>query len=103
MKTQNRSLPNRFLQSVLEGTRDGDQICERFSARLVIQHNIDYVPPIYMANAWMYSETHMTPEEEREGSPGGKTTEKEVLAQLLSFSTIRGKISLGTWMTRYCI
>jgi nucleotide-binding universal stress UspA family protein len=42
------------------------QICERFDARMMVQHNIDDVPPIFLANAWMYSETHMYPEEERE-------------------------------------
>ncbi len=42
------------------------QICERFGARMIIQHNIDFVPPVYLANAWMYSETHMYPEEEKE-------------------------------------
>ena len=42
------------------------QICERFGARMMVQHNIDDVPPVFLANAWMYSETHMYPEEERE-------------------------------------
>ena len=42
------------------------QLCERFGARMILQHNIDDVPPIYLANAWMYSETHMYPEEEQE-------------------------------------
>jgi nucleotide-binding universal stress UspA family protein len=42
------------------------QICDRFGARMIVQHNIDDVPPIYLANAWMYSETHMYPEEEKE-------------------------------------
>jgi len=42
------------------------QLCERFKARLILHHNIDDVPPIYLANAWMYSETHMYPEEEKE-------------------------------------
>ena len=45
------------------------QLCERFGARMILQHNIDDVPPVYLANAWMYSETHMYPEEEQ-GSPG---------------------------------
>ena len=42
------------------------EICKRFSARMIVHHNIDVVPPIYLANAWMYSETHMYPEEEKE-------------------------------------
>lgn len=42
------------------------QVCERFGARMIVQHNIDFVPPVYLANAWMYSETHMYPEEEKE-------------------------------------
>ena len=42
------------------------QLCERFGARLIVQHNIDLVPPVYLANAWMYSETYMYPEEEKE-------------------------------------
>jgi len=42
------------------------QLCERFGARMILQHNIDLVPPVYLANAWMYSETHMYPEEEKE-------------------------------------
>ena len=42
------------------------QLCERFGARLIVQHNIDLVPPVYLANSWMYSETYMYPEEEKE-------------------------------------
>ena len=69
------------------------QICERFAARLVLQHNIDYIPPIYLANAWMYSETHMAPEEEKESQAERRL--QELLAKLPSTLQFEGKITFG--------
>lgn len=69
------------------------QICERFAARLVVQHNIDYIPPIYLANAWMYSETHMYPEEEKEAQAERRL--KETLEHLPSSVHFEGKITFG--------
>lgn len=69
------------------------QICERFAARLVVQHNIDYIPPIYLANAWMYSETHMAPEEEKEAQAERRL--QELFAKLPSTLQFEGKITFG--------
>src|SRR3990172_10268032 len=69
------------------------QICERFAARLVVQHNIDYIPPIYLANAWMYSETHMYPEEEKEAQAERRL--KEILEKLPPSIQFEGKITFG--------
>lgn len=69
------------------------QLCERFKARLILQHNIDDVPPIYLANAWMYSETHMYPEEEKEAqasrSLGG------MLKKLSKSIECEGRVTFG--------
>ena len=69
------------------------QICERFAARLVIQHNIDTIPPIYLANAWMYSETHLMPEEEKEAQAERRL--QELLIKLPSTLQFEGKITFG--------
>jgi universal stress protein A len=69
------------------------QLCERFGARMIVQHNIDDVPPVYLANAWMYSETHMYPEEEKEAHASSL-----VRAMLEGFSKsikCEGKITFG--------
>jgi nucleotide-binding universal stress UspA family protein len=42
------------------------QICHRFNARLVVQHDLERLPPAYLATHWMYSETHLHQEEDRE-------------------------------------
>jgi universal stress protein A len=73
--------------------RLASQLCERFKARMVVQHNINYVPPIYLANAWMYSETHMYPEEEREAEAQKQI--KEVFAKLPPAIGFEGKITFG--------
>lgn len=69
------------------------QICERFGARMVLQHSIDLVPPVYLANAWMYSESHMYPEEEREIEVGRRI--KELLGRLPPSVRAEGKITFG--------
>ena len=69
------------------------QLCQRFAARLVIQHNIDYIPPIYLANAWMYSETHMYPEEEKEAQAERRL--QEILMKLPPSLQFEGKITFG--------
>lgn len=71
----------------------GTQICERFGARMVVQHNVDAVPPIYLANAWMYTESHMYPEEEREAEASRRIA--EVLQKLPSTVRAEGKITFG--------
>jgi universal stress protein A len=42
------------------------QICERFAARLVVQHDLENLPPAYLATHWMYSEVHLHQEEDQE-------------------------------------
>jgi universal stress protein A len=42
------------------------QICHRFNARLVVQHDLESLPPTYLATHWMYSETHLHQEEDKE-------------------------------------
>ena len=69
------------------------QVCERFGARMVVQHSIDFVPPIYLANAWMYSESHMYPEEERELEAGRRI--KEVLERQPASVRAEGRITFG--------
>jgi universal stress protein A len=69
------------------------QICERFDGRMVLQHNIDLAPPIYLANAWMYSESHMYPEEEKEIEVGHRM--KELLDRLPPSVRAEGKITFG--------
>ena len=70
------------------------QICERFDAQMIVHHNIDTVPPIYLANAWMYSETHMYPEEEKEAI-ASKTLES-ILEKLPKSIKREGKITFGS-------
>jgi universal stress protein A len=69
------------------------QLCERFGARMVLQHNIDDVPPVYLANAWMYSETHMYPEEEKEAQ--ASLTLRAMLEKLSKSIKCEGKITFG--------
>ena len=69
------------------------QLCERFGARMILQHNIDDVPPVYLANAWMYSETHMYPEEEREAQ--ASLTLRAMLEKLSKSIKCEGKITFG--------
>jgi nucleotide-binding universal stress UspA family protein len=71
----------------------GAQVCERFGARMVVQHNIDFVPPIYLANAWMYSETHMYPEEERELEASRRI--QEVLDRQPASVRAEGRVTFG--------
>jgi nucleotide-binding universal stress UspA family protein len=68
-------------------------ICERFGARMIVQHNIDDVPPIYLANAWMYSETHMYPEEEKEAAASRLL--KSTFEKLPKSIQYEGKITFG--------
>ena len=68
-------------------------ICKRFGAQLVIQHNIDLVPPIYLANAWMYSESNMYPEEEKEAEASRRI--KQILDRQPSSVRAEGKITFG--------
>ena len=42
------------------------QICHRFGAKLVVQHDLENLPPTYLATHWMYSETHLHQEEDKE-------------------------------------
>jgi len=42
------------------------QICHRFNAKLVVQHDLESLPPTYLATHWMYSETHLHQEEDKE-------------------------------------
>ena len=42
------------------------QICQRFGARLVVQHDLESLPPAYLATHWMYSEAHLHQEEDKE-------------------------------------
>jgi universal stress protein A len=69
------------------------QLCERFGARMILQHNIDDVPPVYLANAWMYSETHMYPEEEKEAQ--ASLTLRAMLDKLSKTIKCEGKITFG--------
>ena len=69
------------------------QLCERFGARMILQHNIDDVPPVYLANAWMYSETHMYPEEEKEAQ--ASLTLGAMLEKLSKSIKCEGKITFG--------
>jgi universal stress protein A len=41
------------------------QICRRYGARLIIEHNLDPRPPNYMAVTWMWSESHEGREEDK--------------------------------------
>ena len=38
-------------------------LCLSLDARMVLQHNIEAGPPVFLANTWMYSETHPLPPE----------------------------------------
>ena len=69
------------------------QICLRFGARLVLQHNLDRVPPIYLANAWMYSETHMYSEEEQQAKAERRF--QEIFSKLPKTIPVEGKITQG--------
>ena len=69
------------------------QLCERFGARMILQHNIDDVPPVYLANAWMYSETHMYPEEEKEAQASRSLG--AMLEKLSKSIECEGKITFG--------
>lgn len=73
--------------------RLASQVCERFGARMIVQHNIDYVPPIYLANAWMYSEEHLYPEEEKEAQANRRI--KEVFTKLPPTIRFEGRITFG--------
>jgi len=42
------------------------EICKRFAARLVVQHDLENLPPTYLATHWMYSEVHLQQEEDIE-------------------------------------
>jgi universal stress protein A len=42
------------------------QICHQFKARLVVQHDLESLPPTYLATHWMYSETHLHQKEDKE-------------------------------------
>jgi nucleotide-binding universal stress UspA family protein len=42
------------------------QICDRFSARLIVQHDLESLAPAYLATHWIYSETHLHQEEDKE-------------------------------------
>ena len=69
------------------------QLCERFGARMILQHNIDDVPPVYLANAWMYSETHMYPEEEKEAQASRSL--RIMLEKFSKSIACEGKITFG--------
>lgn len=42
------------------------QICDRFGARLVVQHDLENLPPTYLATQWMYSEVYLQQEQDKE-------------------------------------
>jgi nucleotide-binding universal stress UspA family protein len=44
------------------------QICQRLGAKLVLQHNVDDMPPLALAAAWMYDEEHIAEEAKRNAS-----------------------------------
>jgi universal stress protein A len=69
------------------------QLCERFGAKMILLHNIDDVPPVYLANAWMYSETHMYPEEEQEARASRLLG--AMLEKLSKSIKCEGKITFG--------
>ena len=47
------------------------EMCQRFEARLVLQHNLENRPPGFMAVTWMWSQDHEAEEEHRvEEAPG---------------------------------
>jgi nucleotide-binding universal stress UspA family protein len=60
---------------------------------MLVQHNIDYVTPVYLANEWMYSETHMYAEEEREAQAFRSL--KAVFEKLPKSIEYEGKITFG--------
>lgn len=55
-------------------------LCERFGARLVLQHNLDSRPPGFLSVSWMWSEDHETDEEARAAAAPGRL--RELLAGL---------------------
>jgi universal stress protein A len=56
------------------------QICRRFQARLVIEHNLDPRPPNYLSVSWMWSEGHEGEQEDR--AAGAERKLKELLDRL---------------------
>lgn len=69
------------------------QICDRFGARLVVQHDLEKLPPTYLATHWMYAETHLHQEEDKE-----KAVERmlqAVFAKLPSSVKPEGRLTRG--------
>jgi nucleotide-binding universal stress UspA family protein len=42
------------------------QICVRFGAKVFVQHDIERLPPTYLATHWMYSEAHLRDDQRKE-------------------------------------
>ena len=76
------------------------QICRRFEARLVIEHNLDPRPPNYLSVSWMWSEGHEGEQEDR--AAGAEWKLKELLDRLpagrdpkCAFGPNRGPLGLA--------
>jgi nucleotide-binding universal stress UspA family protein len=67
--------------------RSAVEVCTRFGARLVLEHNVDPTPPASLGVGWMWSESHEAAEKERE------RVAREGLRQLLATlpESVRGE------------
>lgn len=69
------------------------RVCERFGARLVLEHNLDPGPPNYMAVSWMWSETHDCEDKEKAADAPAKLC--ELLTQIPESIPKEAKLTRG--------
>jgi universal stress protein A len=69
------------------------QICRRFGARLVIEHNLDPRPPNYLSVSWMWSEGHGGEQEAR--VTGAERKLKDLLERLPGDLPREAKLTRG--------
>ena len=69
------------------------QVCQRFGARAVVEHNLDPRPPNFLTVTWMWSEEHEGEEEQK----AGKAQEKlaALLAELAQTIECEAKLTRG--------
>lgn len=69
------------------------QICQRFGARLVVEHNLDPRPPNFLTVTWMWSEEFEGEEEQKAGQAQEKL--RHILSELSKVVECEAKLTRG--------
>ncbi len=85
--------PVDFTAASAREVRAGVEVCRRFGARLLVEHNFDPRPPDYLAVTWMWSEEQEVALREKEKAADAQL--RALLAQVPPEVPVEGRLTRG--------